>query len=370
MNVVACSGHSDQDDPSAAVGELADQFSGHDPAVIFFFCSSDYDLQALGRALDKRFSCPVVGCTSSGQLGPAGFQRNGISGIALCGGVRVSVFPIPSLRHHEDQVSRIAASLSNPDKANGTGHRFGLLLVDGLSMMEERLAASLYQSIGNIPIVGGSAGDNLNFTRTLIYVGDGHFETDAAVFTVVECDSPVLPFKIQHFLPSDLDMVITEADPERRVIIEINGEPAARAYAETIGMAIEDLSPSVFSSRPLVLILGGERYVRSIQKVNDDLSLTCYCAIDEGLILHVGEGIDPAQCLQDAFAEIHSKIPEPQVILGCDCILRRLEYEQKGSVEAMGKLMAQNKVFGFSTYGEQFNGVHVNQTLTGVAIGG
>ena len=25
---------------------------------------------------------------------------------------------------------------------------------------------------------------------------------------------------------------------------------------------------------------------------------------------------------------------------------------------------------GFSTYGEQFRGIHVNQTLTGVAIGG
>jgi len=33
-------------------------------------------------------------------------------------------------------------------------------------------------------------------------------------------------------------------------------------------------------------------------------------------------------------------------------------------------LMAQYGVFGFSTYGEQFNGVHVNQTFTGVALGG
>jgi hypothetical protein len=26
-------------------------------------------------------------------------------------------------------------------------------------------------------------------------------------------------------------------------------------------------------------------------------------------------------------------------------------------------------VVGFSTYGEQYNGIHVNQTFTGVAIG-
>jgi hypothetical protein len=37
--------------------------------------------------------------------------------------------------------------------------------------------------------------------------------------------------------------------------------------------------------------------------------------------------------------------------------------------EALGKLFADNNVVGFSTYGEQFVGVHVNQTFTGVAIG-
>ena len=31
-------------------------------------------------------------------------------------------------------------------------------------------------------------------------------------------------------------------------------------------------------------------------------------------------------------------------------------------------ILAKNRVVGFSTYGEQFNGMHVNQTMTGVAI--
>lgn len=368
MNVRVRYAHSDLDDPAAAVDDLSSQFGEQVADCMIFFCSADYDLPALGAELDQRFSCPIAGCTSSGQIGPAGFYRSGISAIVLGGGFRVRVFPVHPLHDYQDQVAQIASSI-NGSSGSCAGQRFGLLLVDGLSMMEERLTASLYQSIGNIPIVGGSAGDNLNFARTHIYVGGGRFESDAAVFTVVESEGPVLPFKVQHFVPGEVDLVITEADPENRVIREINGEPAARAYADAIGMTVEELSPSVFSSRPLVLVLGGERYLRSIQKVNDDLSLACYCAIDEGLILHIGEAIDPAQCLEDAFAEIHAQIPQPQVILGCDCILRRLEYEQGGSAKVMGELMARNKVFGFSTYGEQFNGVHVNQTLTGVVIG-
>ena len=35
----------------------------------------------------------------------------------------------------------------------------------------------------------------------------------------------------------------------------------------------------------------------------------------------------------------------------------------------VSELLAANRVVGFSTYGEQFNAMHVNQTFTGVAIG-
>jgi hypothetical protein len=94
-------------------------------------------------------------------------------------------------------------------------------------MLEERLVAGLYQGIGNIPIIGGSAGDNLRFERTHVYDGDGRFLSGAAVFALVESEAPITTFKVQHFHPSDIELVITDADPERRIIREMNGEPAA-----------------------------------------------------------------------------------------------------------------------------------------------
>ena len=56
-------------------------------------------------------------------------------------------------------------------------------------------------------------------------------------------------------------------------------------------------------------------------------------------------------------------------MIGCDCILRRLEIEQKDLGAAVDELVKRHSVVGFSTYGEQFHGMHVNQTFTGVAIG-
>jgi hypothetical protein len=54
--------------------------------------------------------------------------------------------------------------------------------------------------------------------------------------------------------------------------------------------------------------------------------------------------------------------------LACDCILRKLEAQEKQKTRALSEILSQNNVVGFSTYGEQFNSMHVNQTLTGVAI--
>ena len=56
------------------------------------------------------------------------------------------------------------------------------------------------------------------------------------------------------------------------------------------------------------------------------------------------------------------------LILGCDCFLRRMESELRGEDQRMSEFLAANRVIGFNTYGEQFNGMHINQTFTGVAF--
>ena len=56
------------------------------------------------------------------------------------------------------------------------------------------------------------------------------------------------------------------------------------------------------------------------------------------------------------------------LILGCDCFLRRMESELRGEGQRMSEFLVANRVIGFNTYGEQFNGMHINQTFTGVAF--
>lgn len=355
-------------DPVEAVDDLRRQFGDAPLDAVVFFCDPDYDLAALGPALKAGFDGPVVGCTSAGQLGPGGFQRCGILAVAMRGGrVRMQPFAIAPLSDLQTQAALTAAAVH--DATEGRASRcFALLLVDGLSYSEEYLAAALYQGIGNIPLVGGSAGDDLRFERTHVYV-DGQFRSDAAVLALFESEQPFEVMKLQHFVASDIELVVTEADPYTRLIRELEGEPAAEVYAAAIGCDPAALRPDVFSTHPLVLDIRGEPYVRSIQRVNPDMSLTCYCAVEEGVVLSVGRAVDELSAIEAGFRQMRQVVHEPALVLGCDCILRRLEFEQSGLATSVGRLMAEQKVFGFSTYGEQFNGLHVNQTFTGVAIG-
>ena len=258
--------------------------------------------------------------------------------------------------------------MSHSRKEHPEASAFGLLLIDGLSLMEERIIAILSNAVSDVPIAGGSAGDDLKLETTYVY-SDGAFISDAALFALFLTTLPFKVMKTQHFTASDKRLVITKADPEKRIVYEINGRPAADEYARVIGVGRDDLKHFVYFTSPLMLRVGGDYYVRSIQKVNDDRSLTFFSAIDEGLVLRVAQRKNLVDNLQDAFNQVKADVPHIKLTVGFDCILRRLEVMDTGLQDEVNEILKQNKVIGFSTYGEQFKTVHINQTFTGVVLG-
>ena len=74
-----------------------------------------------------------------------------------------------------------------------------------------------------------------------------------------------------------------------------------------------------------------------------------------------------ARHLERELAKLASKAI-PEAIIACDCILRRIEAEEKQMYGQISNILRDHRVIGFSTYGEQLSAMHVNQTMTGVAI--
>ena len=338
---------------------------------VIFFCSADYDLDELAGAMDEAFSCPVFGCTTAGEIGLK-YQTASLIGVGFPKQFfNLHVRMIESLgevdfetcyKVKESILTEVKSGSFNFDKS------MGIVLIDGLSVQEERFVANLYSCFGGLDIIGGSAGDSLDFHQTFVYA-NGRFATNAAVFAFVETELPFKIFKFQHFEPTETDVVITSATPHSRTVYEIDGGVAAEEYADALGIKIENLDAQVFSRNPLMLQIGSEWYVRSIQKMNEDGSLTFFCAIDEGLPMTIAKGVNFVETLEKQIESLRREIPDIVLTIGCDCILRKLEIQQKEIFSNVEHLLRPINFFGFSTFGEQYNALHVNQTLTGVVFG-
>ena len=350
---------------AAELGDTADLFIA--------FVTAGYDLPAAATALTDWAGGRVIACTSAGGIDSGGFRREGMVVVALCGpDLQVATIPVLPLSDLDrawaaaDGPLRaaVAAVPHEPQRRAG----FALMLVDGLSLREEAVAEQVTARLDGIPMIGGSAGDDLRFRRTAVLV-DGTFVQDAASVTVVTTSAPFRRFRVQHHTAGDDVLVVTSATPDQRLVHTLNGRPAVEEYARTVGVPVEHLSPAVFSTHPLVLRAGGGNWIRSISKVEPDGSLRFLCTADLGAVLRLGRAQDARLALESTFAGLRDELGELSGALVFDCILRRLNFEETAVDGELGRLLAESRAVGFSTYGEQYDGVHVNQTMVGIAFG-
>ncbi len=368
-------GFSEQEDPARAAGELFEKIHQPDASLGVFFCSTAYDLERLQQELSERFrGTRLVGCTSSGEITPAGYVDGGITGFTLAAPdfrtVAAPIFDLNSFSISDGMrvVKDLRTDLDDISPESRPGDTFAFLLIDGLCQCEEVIVSALYSALGEIPLFGASSGGDSHFTMTRVYF-DGEFRSDMAVLVLVRTIHPFKLFTTDHFIPSDTKMVITEADPARRVVTEINAEPSGPEYARLVGLSPDDLTPMIFATHPVVVKVGGRYYTRSIRNVNEDGSLTFFCAVDKGIVLTLSEGTDILSNLRETFSDIEKEIGPPQLVIGCECVLRILELEKKQLKNRAGRVMVDHNVIGFGSYGEEFRAMHLNQTFTGAAIG-
>ncbi|MEM6972970.1 MAG: FIST N-terminal domain-containing protein [Pseudomonadota bacterium] len=358
------------DSAEDAVSSLAQAIGTRDLAVVMIFFPRRLSPSAVADAAARRFAgTPVVGCTTAGEIA-GGYLTDAVLAIGLPKSNFVAatrtLTGLASLESGAVASAVLAARMEVSSAQADWPGTFAMLLVDGLSRAEDTLVASITPALGAIPLFGGSAGDGLEFEQTFV-LSDGVARQDAAVIMLVQSRCPVHVFRFDHFRPTDTRMVVTKADPARRLVSEINAEPAAVEYARIVGLDPGQLGPFAFAAHPVVVRLGGQHHVRAIQKVEKNGDLRFFSAIDEGLVLRTVEPLNMAEHLDAALTCLARPVP-PAAILGCDCVLRRLEAEDRQMTRPVSDVLARFGVVGFSTYGEQHNGLHVNQTFTGVAL--
>ena len=369
-------------DPYDAFTEIGRRIDAGQLAGAIMFCSHRYDRETLARAarLWSMDRFPMIGCTSSGELTEDGYDEDSISLIAFpADGFHMVSHRFDDLIHFDASEARRAvrdlvarAELGSAALGEHVNHA-ALFLVDGLSHSEEMLAMTVQDALGEIPLVGGSSGDGMMFKETAVFA-DGEFHRAGAVVAIVSTTRPLHVFRRQHYKPGSVRMVVTGADAGARRVTEINAEPAAQEYmrlagAPHVGTDPTALDMALFAACPPMVRAGGDYHVRAVQTANPDGSLTFYCAIDEGIVLTLGEPVDPLESVTSTIAEIREAVGEIDHIIAFDCVLNRINAERRQLGGPISDIYRRNGVVGFNTYGEQFHALHVNQTFSGLAIG-
>lgn len=362
-------------DLDEALDKIAGDLGREPIGFLLVFFSAGYDAAALAAGLGERLpGVPVAGCSTAGEISDLGIVDRGAVAIAFPkDGFDVVSAVIPEVSRlgvdrGSEAVARLKGELARRCPDAKPGQTFAVSLIDGLCNREEALVSAVDWALGDIPLVGGSAGDELAFAATTLLHG-GSVHHDAAILMLVRTDHPFTVFRSDNFEPTSRKLVVTGSDPERRVVHELNAEVAAWEYADVVGLDPATLTPLGFASHPMIVRVGGEHFCRSLRNTNPDGSLTFFCAIDDGVVLTVAKAVDLVASTQRTLDGLDAELGGTDFILGFDCILRRLDAQNRQVLHQVADLYRRHHVFGFNTYGEQFRTMHLNQTFTGVALG-
>jgi len=360
------------------VRDLSAALSPFDPRLVLWFCSSIHPFPALAEAVHSAFpDASTVGCTTMGEIGPLGLTQGGVSAIGLGEPLRAGATLVEDLSGFRFEDGRalvrdLAHQLDTTlDRLSLDQHVF-ITLTDGLSGMEDILVASLATHAPGVPLVGGSAGDDFHFERTWVGL-DGRARSGAAVVLLLQPGVPFHPFQVHHYHPTQDRVVVTDADPKRRIVRELDGWPAVRVMARLLDIPEDYLNDDPVEvvanhSATFAVRVGGSWCLRSVMTVRDG-ALLMGGAIEEGTVLRAMFRGDLVEETRAGVEEALLKVSEPAGMIVFNCGGRMMEAQVAGTEQDLAQAILSIPTAGFTTYGEQFGPLQVNHTLTGLVFG-
>lgn len=372
--------HSCAADPQRAVGEIAARLADRTWSGVLFFSSPAHSLAEVATAMFA--ACPdaiTVGCTTSGEIGPLGLTSGGISALAFTSDMGFAALPIDQhafeFRDGGRVVSELARRVGGSSGGLSSERHVFLTLTDGLSGKDELLVASVATHAAGVPLVGGSAGDDQAFRGTCVAI-DGRVYSRAAVVMLLEPRVPFETFLVHHFTPTERRVVVTGADPMRRLVHELDGWPALEVLAELLETSAAELRRHpmpLLAARPTCFAfrLGDSWFLRGVMTVRDG-GLLMGGAVEEGMVLRWMQRGDLVDATRRGIVRVTRSGGSAAGMLLFNCGGRLLEARAHGWEQALERAMClpDLPVAGFTTYGEQYGPMQVNSTLTGLVLRG
>ena len=353
-------------DAHEAVKSIKEQLSGIDACLVLYFVSTSYSPDTICKEMADAFSgAHTVGCTTAGEFITGKMGYNSIVAMAWSKN-SLKELKIEFLQNIKTDTQAVAkafnsfeASIGHKMKNLNPERYLGMVIFDGMSRREEIINDQI-GNLTNVPFIGGTAGDDLKFVCTYIFL-DGKAYSEGAILLLMEPTNGYSILKTQSCELTGKRLTPTKVNENERKVIEFNNKPAAVAYSEALGVSIDDL-PKYYAAYPLGLVFDEQNiFIRVAQQIEENLSLRFACSLKKGLELDVVRATD---VVADTRADLKKhNINDMKAIVDFHCAYRFIELDAKNQMKEYSELFGNVPTIGFSTYGESYIG-HMNQTST------
>lgn len=356
----------------------------HTPRLLILMAAPHHDLGAAATAIRQHWpESPLVGCSTAGEIAPAGATLNALVVWALGGsGIRVSTGWGESKTQGLRQAAIEAAQcLEHVERQQ---HTVLVLLSDGLAGDQMEVVRGAYDVANiDVPLVGGCAGDNLAMQQTRQLHGEQVF-SGAVVAAAISSERP-LGVGVSHgWTPLSDPMLVTES--RGTLLSKLDDRSALDVYLEFFKPPeAVHRDPHAFADFAATHPIGIRRRdrieMRHITGFDPERrALVMVAEVPQGGLAFLTEG-DYDSVLEAAAESARTAIDAlgdvpPVGLLLFDCVSRRSvfgEQQLQEETDLINRCCGGIPLAGFYTYGEiartKGSGGFHNQTLVTLAVG-
>ncbi len=380
-----------------ALGEAMGKLGGSAPGLVLVHSSSNCDYRKVLETVRAGVGAiPLIGCSTAGH-----FTENRVGN----GGVAIGLLSSDSMgfttaiaqgvrSDPEDVIRKLALGIPTVEPGR---HLTAVLFADGLSGAGEELtlsASRLFERYSGYPVtlIGGFAGDDLNFRETRVFHGLQD-SSDAAAVCFITSERPFHSGVKHGHTPLSKPHTVTLAKGNR--VYEVDGRPTWEVWSRETGYAMEHLksryrvnSPEdqaklVLGNFELGLCTDGDEYkIRFPMSVNPDGSLVFACSIPEGSVFRIMDGSNTDAQIEASMLAARAAFTDAEssgqtdfagmLVFECGIRLALLEDSFTMAIDSYRKILPGKPVLGWETYGEirmppgSYSGFH--NTTTVVAL--
>lgn len=347
------------------------------PDLILFFTSTTYDFNELTKRFHITYpNTEVLGVTTVGEITPDGISESGLSAASFEGaGFKAKGVILPDIEKYpifyrstiQSALKEVGINANSPYiEEEGLGFVFPCGLVSGEEKMLSVLN-SVFKHDG-FRFFGGTAGDDAKFIETKVSY-NGQVTSKGGVAVFIQTQDDIMIKKENIFVPFGKTMKVTKADPEARIVYELNGKKASTEYARLLGVPESQLNRS-FITNPLGRVINNEIWIASPFQVRQDGSIQFYCQIFQDSTVDILQPKSPLETIEESVSSIQQEMHAIHGVFAVNCILRKLQFQNQKIVPEFNRQLSRlPNLFGFCSYGEQLHKNQLNQTLVLLCFG-